>query len=533
MKVTSKSQFLSFTFCIALILLCLSSFVSAKDHVLVMTAGDYSEPSFKKLEGAIKLDAANARKLAQLLDYDASAATVLKERELYGMSIITAISKITQSIKLGDRLFLYFSGYGANLTNANDVCAEALIPPDWKVPTVSTTNKFDGLVTFADISLALKPVVPLLSDALIIFDVCNSGGLNSSTAESKTVKTDETDKGLGKNAANVRPSLFDGLCLDNDIVSNFTAATTTPNDADYASAGAKAYSRSQCRHITVVMPAKQNMDPRDDSTSGSLLTLSLLKCAELGVPVTSSIDQVTINDLVNCAQNYTEAQAKAVGLAATKPHWQVFFNRFKRLHSLRSTTNASANKVLNTSKLIRTLESIAATSNPNWGFTMRASNAAVKIGENFEIRYSLRFGGYLNLLYMPSESDSIENLISDMNGLKGNYRINPTSETVLYKSTVSGKAGANTFFGLITPEPLDVDKLLTLTNANRVNLSQQIVKNIQCLIQSKPASDSTAVQADPECRNLRVDSVVRNAGLLQMPVSPGGYGAVVFEVVGH
>ncbi len=152
------------TLAAAALLALLASAARAENHALIMWIGDYGKPDVN-LPG-IDLDAANAKKIAVAMGVSPKNMTEISNTELTRANVKGALQSLHDRIKDGDKVFLYYSGHGAQAPaqgSTSAKCSEALVARD-------------GLFFDNDMQAALTQLGNKASQVVMMNDSCFSGG---------------------------------------------------------------------------------------------------------------------------------------------------------------------------------------------------------------------------------------------------------------------------------------------------------------------------------------------------------------------
>lgn len=141
-----------------------ASAARAENHALIMWIGDYGKPDVN-LPG-IDLDAANAKKIAVAMGVSPKNMTEISNADLTRANVKGALQSLHERIKDGDKVFLYYSGHGAQAPGQGSTsakCSEALVARD-------------GLFFDNDMQAALTQLGNKASQVVMMNDSCFSGG---------------------------------------------------------------------------------------------------------------------------------------------------------------------------------------------------------------------------------------------------------------------------------------------------------------------------------------------------------------------
>ncbi len=135
----------------------------AENHALIMWIGDYGNPK-SNLPG-IDLDAANAKKIATAMGVPSQNMAELSNGDVTRAGMNGALRGLYSRIKDGDKVFIYFSGHGAQIEGrgTSAKCTEALVVRDG--------GFFDS-----ELQDALTQLGNKASQVVMMNDSCFSGG---------------------------------------------------------------------------------------------------------------------------------------------------------------------------------------------------------------------------------------------------------------------------------------------------------------------------------------------------------------------
>lgn len=149
--------------------LSISFGASAANHALILWVGDYGNPR-DNLPG-VDIDARNAREIARLLEVPSNNIRELANAAVTRNSVIAALSDLERRMSDGDRVFVYFSGHGFQVTGEGGArCTEALV--------LRSSSPAEPVELFKDHEFedALRRLGSRASQVLVMNDSCFSGG---------------------------------------------------------------------------------------------------------------------------------------------------------------------------------------------------------------------------------------------------------------------------------------------------------------------------------------------------------------------
>ena len=492
----------------------------ARDHVLVMTISKYAT---QPLLG-VRFDAGNALQLAGKLGYDTQSPTVLKDGQLTSKGLRDALESFASQIQPNDRVFIYYSGHGASMRQANQ-CVQALVGQD------------GGFVDMAELSTKLDRVKSRTSDVLVIIDACHSGGLNDiAVTRSVTGDAKTTSSGLSSKAWQSK----DGEACHSPV--NFTKSW----NPGVAQPGVRAAFPQN--NFVFIAAANEREVALDNPDKGGLATTSLLTCAESGVADTDGSGAVSAAELATCAQKIIAEEVPKLN-ARKGSRWTAHtvetYGNNKRPLLIKpipaAETAPAAVAVANAEPGIglvaqqpslaqRTLaafEQIVAGANGNWAVSVDMPSN-VRLGANAPVRYGTQQAGYLSILYVGSDQ-------RDIQVLAANELVEATSANqtrLLGNIPISEPAGANTFLFYFSQTPIDATAMLgNAAQGDKVPVTTDLLHSVHCGsgLAARARNAGSLQKNSSPCPPLG-----RNAGMLQVAkgAAVDGYGAVVLNVLG-
>lgn len=143
---------------------------SAENHALIMWIGEYADPR-ADLPG-IEIDAKRAHDIAIAMGVPERNIVVEKNKDLTWKGMGAAINGLTQRIKPGDKVFMYYTGHGGSAKNTDPgkKCSEGMVAQDIKL-------YFDR-----DLENDLSRLGAKASQVVMMNDSCFSGGAATSKA---------------------------------------------------------------------------------------------------------------------------------------------------------------------------------------------------------------------------------------------------------------------------------------------------------------------------------------------------------------
>ena len=387
----------------------------AADHVLIMTISEY--PS-KPLVG-VKHDAANALRLAKKLGFDTTNAVTVKDQQLSGNAIFTALQAMQERIKPDDRAFVYYSGHGASVLN-NDICVQSLVTQDEKLLDT------DLIRQWAD-STRLKA-----SSVLLVIDACHSGGLGEISVMRGSGKSHDPRHGAEKRL--VAKAWAPKHAKECAVASNFAKSWTTRSMTDLSS------------NLTLIAAANEREVALDDPDNGGLATSSLLECANHGVTDQDGSGRISMEELKSCAQRSLETRMR-VGYDGYKPHHIEIYGNSDIYLPLATVPPRVA--VEPADAVLASFRQMQANSSHLSGLKVTVSAAEVRLGESVKLRYELAMPNYVYLLYVGSDRKDMRQIWPN----PGEHRLKQAGSLTI---PITAPAGENLFLIVASSSPLDL-----------------------------------------------------------------------------
>lgn len=396
--------------------LALATSAHAENHALILWIGHYANPS-ADLPG-IDLDAQSARKIAAAMGVPSTNTVELKNAELTLKGMGDAVAALTNRIKPGDKVFIYYSGHGAQQSKVGDTtrkCSEGLVAHDVQL-------YFDR-----DLEAGLKKLGAKASQVVMMNDSCFSGGasIKDLTLKAKAYPG-VVGTGRGKDgapaSAECGEAVNKGVLLKNlEVVQREGAhllyiAAAADNEVSYASAQGSLATQAWLACL---------QDPASDTDrSGSVSGEELRACAQarvngnkLGVRQT-----ITLNGTAALPLSFTAAPPTGQA-AAVVPE--------------------------------RALQDIRAGADKAWPVRLLPAKATLRIGQDmldFEVETERE--GYLYLFQIGSDGKTINLLFPnqiDADNKLGAGRHRFPRESWALKA--AGPAGTDHLMALLSSEP--------------------------------------------------------------------------------
>lgn len=433
-------------------------------HALIVTIGNYSDPSIPSLPGT-RIDKDSATKIAEQMQIPLGNIQYLSDEQATGKNIERAIQDLGKRVGDGDRVFIFYSGHGTRYENPlfgtkyqkadAPRCVEALLPFDGA----------KGAITNREMATLLEPITRKTDKLFVLYDSCFSGGIVS-TAQVKT-------RSLGNEPEEFRPKFATtsdecGQAINlktRNLVVEQIASGALPQDIVHLSA------------------AREN-EASLDGAGGGLATQSVRDCMLGGAVDLDNSGAISIEEIRACAQGKIDKQL--AGNGTVKPHHLVvngntgfipsWFNRPSlnpapkpQADNNRTKPEAASSAKPTVTQKPETLD--AATLAVQQIFEQRSGKRKVEVSLNKTnlligkdtLEFSVKSDkpGYLYIVLAGSDGKSLylllPNDIEKSNKLTANQAITyPNSK---WKIKAAGPAGTDKLLFIVSDEPRDLSQL--------------------------------------------------------------------------
>lgn len=149
----------------------------ATRHALIITIGEYLDAGVPLLRG-MGHDLQSARRMALSMGIPPEQTHELRDGEATAARIRAEIQALTQRMRAGDRVFVYYSGHGTRFADPAEAgrCTEGLLASDSQV------------LTNGELARALAPLAQRADKMLVFYDACHSGGLAEAPLRTRSLQ---------------------------------------------------------------------------------------------------------------------------------------------------------------------------------------------------------------------------------------------------------------------------------------------------------------------------------------------------------
>jgi len=433
---------------LASIVLVMSTTTSlATGRALVMGIEKYEQ---SPLPG-VPRDIENAKKIARSMGVEESEIVVRRDDELKLSGLNTVLSNFGKTVKQGDRVFIYFSGYGTSQSDGKSGCRQGLLSQDMRP------------LSKAEFQAMIKPIQEIAARTVVFIDTGFSGGLIA------TKKGETRDFKAGE----ARPKflmlrLGNGSNDDCALASNYIKGT---RDFDIIE---KAQSTPNYYLLTAAGPNEYAID--GGPVVGSFATTTFLACLSSANGADKNRDGViSLDEARTCAQlrlnsmirppflSQTLTVGEGLGGGATP----VAFGQ-PPAPAAKSVTHSNSPVTANKIDSRQLLQTIQRNADQKHKVTLRSAKAAYKIKQDYlDLEVVSAKAGYLTLLSVGSSGRIFQlfpNKLDTDNHIEAEKPLRiPRPE---WRMPANGPAGSNRFLAIVSNSP-DRFANLGLPVANR------------------------------------------------------------------
>jgi hypothetical protein len=386
----------------------------AENHALIMWIAHYAQGA--DLPG-IDLDAQSARQIALAMGVPEANITELKNEQLTWRGMGQAIQAITDRIKQGDKVILYFSGHGAQQVNASggsSKCSEGILAQDVQL-------YFDR-----NLEADLARLGAKASQVVMFNDSCFSGGASA------------------KKLSKLVPKVYPGPINKQAAASG---AEYNCGDAVNSKALSKNFEvvpRSGARLLYVAASAPNEVSYA--SPEGSIATVAWAACIKDPAADTNRSGSISGDELKACAQARINANKLNVRQTVTLTGTTALSVSFAEVSVANEGSQVAPN---------RALQDIRAGSDKSYKIGLKPAKSSVRIGEDsLQFDVDTNMDGYLYIFQIGSDGKSVNllfpNAVDTDNRLPAGKHSFPRPTWAL---KAAGPAGVDHLMALLSSEP--------------------------------------------------------------------------------
>lgn len=419
--------------------------VRAENHALILWIGQYSDPN-ANLPG-IDLDAMRARQIALAMGIPAANIIEKKNQQLTLKGMSDAIAELTNRIKAGDKVIVYYSGHGFQNTNTltgGKKCSEGLVAQDMK-----------GYVD-SQLEIDLARLGAKASQVVMLNDSCFSGGASEKRLPGSGRKLVKKSWGslLERGVAALTPGSAAAASPGPAAAASpgpavASAASYRCGDAVNKSALAKTFEvvQRQGANVLYVAAARDN-EVSYASAEGSLATEAWAACLADPTTDTDRSGSISGEELRVCAQRHVDGNGQQVNQHISLTGSPQLSVSFAPVDSRPAAAALSAPDVL---------RDLSAGSDRSYVVKLLPAKSTVRIGQDFlEFSVETNREGYLYIFQVGSDGKTFNLLFpnkvdTDNKVAAGTQRL-PRASWALRSA---GPAGTNNLMALVSSTPKD------------------------------------------------------------------------------
>ena len=257
------------------------SLTKASRHALIITIGDYADPTITDLKG-VRFDSKSAQTMAEAMSIPLQNITFLKDSDATESGFLSAVNDLVKRVRPGDRVFVYYSGHGTRMIDHEfdpNSCTEGLITHD------------GAILSNREISQALQPIGLTADKLMVFYDACHSGGVVGEPMKTRSVRLGQTT---------LTPKFTGAISPDK--------CSKPSNMRTRSLSGELGRTGLQKENVVFVAASRPSELSFDDPNSGGLATQSFRDCL-LGEA--KDVDQsgaVSVAEITVCAQKKLDAR---------------------------------------------------------------------------------------------------------------------------------------------------------------------------------------------------------------------------------
>jgi len=491
---------------------------SANIHGVIIAAGEYKAPGIAPLKG-VSYDVKTAIEIATRLGVTQYNLKVYRDDEVTLEGLRKSFAMLEDSIKLGDDVFIYFSGHGArhSISRGGDSrCAESLVTidgqayPDWE---------------FEEVLLRLGAKA---KKVVVFIDACHSGGVSTRSL---------SVGGIAPKSASLVNGPQECAQPTNLITRNISKRSMVPGSGG--------------KNFVFVAAAQADEVAFDLPTSGGVASSAWLSCLQGYAVDTDRSGGLSARELMACAQvKINDELSKFPGLKPPKIHIsgnpdmvlsyeemksdvsKVVPENLSEVSQVESpqtdpakTDQKEASHQVNVAAVISpiaTLNDIYEGRDDRRVVNVSVRKNQLKINKDrLDFTVSSKEDGFIYVLMAGSDSKTFDilfpNKIDTNNRITGGEAVRLPRST--WQLTAGGPPGTTTLLVLVSDGPRDFSKLTTVKGPFAV-----VPVNATSAAQLQLESMSSSEVMRNECR----ESLQRNLIISKSCVNT--YGAAKFEI---
>lgn len=397
----------------------------ATNHALIMWIGDYGNPR-NNLPG-IEYDAQAARRIAQSMGVPAGNIREVSNAQLTKSTIAAELSGLHQRIAQGDKVFIYYSGHGHQVSGVGGArCTEALV------------SREPALYPDFELQDHLTRLGNKASQVVMMNDSCFSGG---------AATKDMTSRSL-----DAIPKYFA------DEIKGSTAVTPSYQCGDAVNKMARNLEPVAARTRVLYLAASSDTEVSYASSRGSYGTLAWAACLSGAQADANRSGSITGKELKACAQQWINQNSR---------YRQTVFLQGDEDLPLSFTSASSGGGGGVRVDPVQSLRDIANGGAKDFQVTLSTPNSNLRIKQDFlDFSVTSSRSGYLYVLQVGSDGRTFNLLFP--NKFDQNNQIGVGTHQFprpSWRVRAGGPAGTSHLLAVVTQTPKDISKDMDLSQA--------------------------------------------------------------------
>lgn len=424
-KLTTPRRALGRLSAAALLSLGCMGAAQAENHALIMWIGDYQNPA-NNLNGIDK-DARMANEMAQRMNVPASNILEFKNQQLTLDGMRNAIRSLTNRIKEGDKVFIYYSGHGYQVNKqGGGGCTEGLVTYD--------ANLYLDDALAADLDRLSNKA----SQVIMFNDSCFSGG----------AATKELGRSVTTTASGAPTKAYPGEVK----APGAAAAGYTCGQAVNKMARNLEISASKGGAQLFYLAASADNEVAYPSDKGSLATLAWSSCLKDPSADADGSGMITGRELVECSRRWMASNF--AGRQTITGHK----NADLPMSFARASSSTATSSRVNPE---RSLRDLAAGSDPAYRVNLRLASNRLRIKQDpLDFTVESNRDGYLYIVQAGSDKKTFNilypNRFDKNNYVRAGSSVRLPGDT--WRIKAGGPAGTSYMLAIVSPTPRNFTK---------------------------------------------------------------------------
>ena len=396
----------------------------AENHALIMWIGDYADPK-NRLPG-IDRDAEKAKEMAERMGVPRGNIHEVMNQQLTLAGMSGALEDLTRRIKDGDKVFIYYSGHGHQVSRVGggQGCSEGLVSHDGRL-------FFDF-----DLQKELDSLAGKASQLVVFNDSCFSGGAAT--------------KDFSRSPDGVVPKVYNGEVKAGSASDPGYACGQAVNKLARNLEAAATNRKAQIFYLA----ASADNEVAGATQQGSIATLAWAACMADPATDADRSGLITGAELAACAQRWVRANAGGRQTITAQYNSQLPMS-FARPVS--STTASNAQRI----DPAAALRNIASASDPSYRVNLKPANTSLRIKQDYlDFTVDSNKDGYLYVFQVGSDKKTFNvlypNKFDQNNYVRAGNSVRLPGQS--WQIRAAGPAGDSYLMAYVSPTRKDFTK---------------------------------------------------------------------------